>query len=102
MEIGPVLESPMVQSAADNCKMHIWKEFHPGSYKKQLETFTLGTINLSVLGSDLFNCGINVLAKALFIAREKKPLKGKFIVRLNGLSSGLPRKKIINVHSGLD
>lgn len=33
----------------------------------------------SALGNDLFNCGINVLAKALFVARKKKPLKGSFL-----------------------
>lgn len=56
------------------------EEVHLGSYKKIVENLCFGYNKIySVLGSDLFNCGINVLAKTLFIARKRKPLKGSLL-----------------------
>lgn len=48
LQVRPVIDSSEVQFAFYNGKSIIWKEFHVGSYKGQLETFDFNTIKSTV------------------------------------------------------
>lgn len=48
LQVRPVIESSAVRFAFYNWKSIIWKEFHVGSYKGQLETFGFHTIKSTV------------------------------------------------------